>query len=298
MKYGFEEREPNVFVRKEGLCVVWGERLVNVDKTAILQVWKESEEYHLFAQSTISKMRALEFVDYILGDMGVCRGSAQEAQGKLSISILKIQMEELEIVEPLDYFLHRSAAYFEECQEVWAENFAKQENIAETMGIYQKKKIPWAYVKSTDIAGVGERIKLKTLENESGIELEASDALYIMVGERGEVYHIARETFEKTYDAKEKKFDVFKQMVEFLPEVEVGKGQYVSLDNLANLCYPKSGKHIYAKQLQQRTRVYPKGAYGQYFLGQVGDYLVVREDNHQDVYIVQQDVFRETYEEV
>ena len=162
---------------------------------------------------------------------------------------------------------------------------------------YQKKKIPWAFVKSTDIVGTGESFHIKSLENESGLMITADEDSYIMIGCRGEIYDIERIKFENTYEVTGGRLDIFEQMLDFLPEVERDSdGQYVSLDEIARLCYPKRGKDIYAKELENRTKVFPATREHEYFLGRPGDYLAIRTDDINDAYIIQGEIFRQTYE--
>ena len=47
---------------------------------------------------------------------------------------------------------------------------------------------------------------LKSIENQSRVLIEASDDIYIMIGQRGEIYHIDKEKFEKTYEASFQKY--------------------------------------------------------------------------------------------
>ena len=87
-------------------------------------------------------------------------------------------------------------------------------------------------------------------------------------------------------------------MLEYLPEVELlPDGEYVALDEIAKLCYPKSGNGIYCKELECRTKVFPVNGNDEYYLGNQGDYLAVRLDDSTDLYIIQKEIFGNTYEE-
>ena len=73
-------------------------------------------------------------------------------------------------------------------------------------------------------------------------------------------------------------------------------GDYISLDELAKLCYPRRGVGIYACELQRRTKVFPASDNGEYFLGRPGDYMAVRLDDFTDIYVIQREIFLQTYE--
>ncbi|MBR3484569.1 MAG: hypothetical protein IKH42_07940, partial [Lachnospiraceae bacterium] len=58
---------------------------------------------------------------------------------------------------------------------------------------------------------------------------------------------------------------------------------------------PKEGSCVYAKKLTRRTKVFVSWS-DSYLLGKVGDFLVARKENPKDVYIIDKDIMRESYE--
>lgn len=264
----------------------------------LLLIWHENEEERLYFLSDSKKVRALEFLDYLLPEFGLVRGNARAAGGRISGAILNVKLSDKDLDDTMMYFLSMSASYFEDCDCIMASEYVEEvhEQI-KLMKKYQKKKIPWAVVKSTDVVPKGESFHIKSLENESGLRIVASDEVYIMIGCRGEIYDIEKEKFDKTYELTEDRLDIFEQMLEFLPEVERDEdGEFVSIDELAYLCYPKQGKGIYAKEIKNRTKIFPVSREHEYYLGRPGDYLAVRIDDIRDVYIIQADIFKQTYE--
>lgn len=264
----------------------------------LLLVWREQEEERLLFFSNTRRVRALEFLDYLIPEFGLVKGDASAASGCISSAILKVQMADADVMKPMEYFLRMSQSYFVDCDWIDAGEFSIHYKAEiEEMKQYGKRPIPWAYVKSTDITPAGQLFSLKSLENESGLTITASSETYIMIGCRGEIYDITRKKFENTYEATEQALDVFEMMLDFLPAVEtIPEGEYVSLDEIAHLCYPKKGKGIYAQELQKRTKVFPVNQNQEYFLGRPGDYLAVRVEDLSDVYIIQREIFQQTYE--
>lgn len=265
----------------------------------LLLVWKLQDEERLLFLSHTRRVRALEFLDYLIAEFGLVKGNAECASGQISSAILSVQIADIDVKDALEYFLRMTVSYYEDCEWLEAATYGivHNEEIAR-MTAYYKKKIAWAYVKSIDVVPEGELIRIKSLENESGMLMTADENTYIMIGCRGEVYNITKEKFERTYEVTEEELDIFEQMLDFLPAIErVSDGDYISLDDVARLCYPKQGTGIYACELSHRTKVFPANESTEYFLGRPGDYLAIRLEDFQDIYVIQREIFQQTYEE-
>ncbi len=266
----------------------------------LLVFWKENEEEKFFFQSRKDNVRALEFLDYLISDFGLVKGHGQFAQGEISATILGVQMAEQELESVMRYVLKKARAYFQECECIDANTYISENaDILTIMEKYQKKLVKWAFVRSLDVVKEGQQLCIKSLENESGVTLQAGEDAYIMIGCRGEIYNITKEKFESTYEATKEPLDIFEQMLDFIPVIEtIPEGEYISLDEVAHLCHPKRGTGIFAKQLEKRTKVFTGRDSQVYFLGRQGDYLAVRRDDVKDIYIIQKEVFEQTYEKV
>lgn len=264
----------------------------------LLLVWESRDENRLLFFSESRKIRALEFLDYLIAQFGLVRGCAQCATGQISTAILSVQISDMDLDDALEYYLQMSKAYFTECDWIVAREYANNmQGTILDMSKYQKKMITWAYVKSTDVVPAGEIIKIKSLENESGMLLTADENRYIMIGCRGEVYDMDVEKFQNTYEESDEQLDIFEQMLDFLPAIEVlSTGEYISLDEAAHICYPRRGIGIYACELERRTKIFPVDNEEDYYLGRPGDYMAIRMDDFTDVYIIQREIFLQTYE--
>lgn len=272
--------------------------LKSLDCHFLLLVWKSQDEERLLFFSDTRRVRALELLDYLIAEFGLVRGNAGCASGQISSAILSVQIADMELADAMEYFLRMVMSYYEDCEWIEAREYGvvHSEEIA-NMTCYYKKKIAWAYVNSTDVVSEGEQIRIKTLENESGMLMEADAQRYIMIGCRGEVYDMTKEKFERTYEATDEPLDVFEQMLDFLPAIEkVSDGDYIGLDEVAHLCYPQRGAGIYACELQCRTKVFPANGNAEYFLGRPGDYMAIRMDDFTDIYVIQREIFLQTYE--
>lgn len=262
-----------------------------------LFLWKELDEERLLFISKNSDIRALEFLDFLMSEFALVKGDGKVAFCQISSAILKVQMADEESIGILGFIQRGLQKYFEDCETIIAKEYSdthKDEIFSRPL--YEKQKKPWSFVKSTDIIPEGKDFILKTLENTTGFMITAEAGRYIMIGCKGEVYDISKEKFEKTYMASTEGLDVFHQMMDFIPAAEDAEtGEYIPIDEMATLCYPRGGSGIYAIPLERRTKVFRKDSVKDYDLGIKGDYLAVREDDLEDVYIIKRDVFERTY---
>ena len=253
----------------------------------------EYYEIRCISTSKSRRVRALEFIDFLFGEYGIESGDEREAYGKISKTILEMYVSEEKIKSPDEYFKSRMEEYFRDVEEITPDD----EFMIKNMDIYVKKEVPWAFVKSLDVAGEGQCIRVKSIENVSGKVIVPSEDTYIMIGSRGEVYDITKDKFDKTYVKTDEKFDIYEAMTDFIPTAYIEEtGECIAIDDIAHKCYPVKGNGIYVKQLKKRSKVFNRYNKDEYFLGREGDYLAIRVDDTQDMYIIKQDIFEDTYE--
>ena len=262
-------------------------------------LWLEHDIVKSIAKSATERIRAKDFLEVVFSDKGLCRGDGINSAGTVKTSMILPEMEKLDLSSFRDFFTEMAVSYFRDTDVIEPGIYLEKyrEEIL-SYKVYKKKHIPWSFVCSTDIAEAGTLVRVRSLENEAGMVVPSGDDTYIMIGIQGEVYHIDSGKFHKTYDATDEPFDIFSRMTAFIPEVSLLPGEeFVSIDDIARICYPKAGNGIYARQLENRTKVFPEYDKDNYFLGVPGDYLAIRKDDLKDMYIIQKDIFGETYEE-
>ncbi len=274
--------------------------LASMRATYVLLVGRDHNEERAWFYSRTLQTRALEFLNYLFDERGLVKGSSYSAAAIISQALLWTQISGEGQEGLKDHFLSRAGAYFVDCDWIFAEEYAKthkEEILAQPR--YKKRHIPWSFVRTLEIAPAGQLLFVRSLENEAGLEVESSGDTIIMIGTQGEIYHIDTEKFESTYEATDEPLDIFANMTLFLPEVRVlPDGDYINIDEMAHVCYPKPGKAIHAKKIEKRTKIFPVYSPDSYFLGRIGDYMVTRTDDLSDIYIVQEKIFERTYEEI
>ena len=264
----------------------------------LLVIWEAHDEMHISCISTTGRVRALDFLNVFLWDIGLVKGNDVFSSGWITDTVLDVGIEELDLKDRLEYFKLRTLIYFKECVIIDAISYGPEhESEIRKLPVYYKKQIPWYFVRSSEITAPGNLINIRSLENESGMNITSSDDIYIMIGNQGEVYYMDRKKFESSYEPTDEVLDIFAQVMAYMPEVQVlPEVGFVSIDEIARTCYPKRGCGIYARQLEGRTKVFPVYDREHYFLGKKGDFLVVRTDDISDIYIIQEKIFFQTYE--
>ena len=159
------------------------------------------------------------------------------------------------------------------------------------MKIYHKLPLTLGYVKITDLLPVGSDINIRTLEGDFDITVQ--EDMYIIIGIQGEIYPIRREKFAKSYIAKDEPY-IFSG--EYGPTVrDTVNGTSVPIISYAKTCISTGSSEIFAKPLDKCIKIFTAWDNEKYMLGNPGDYLAVRKDDLHDIYVIQRDIFKETY---
>ena len=164
----------------------------------------------------------------------------------------------------------------------------------DSMPQYKKKRIPQGCVLSSSIFMTGTPMLIRTLEGDS--ECKASEDVLLMINPEGEVYPISKNKFDATYEFTEEKFE---KDFAYKPTVKNAiTNQTVNLVPLARGCKPTGESLIHAKPIERHTKVFTKWNPDGYYLGDPGDFLAVRADDLNDLYIIKRHVFLRTYEQI
>ena len=260
---------------------------VNTIDTCV--VYNETDHGIKFSvRSCIKEVMASEFAAYLADTVGSGGGHKEKAGGYILSEKLYAKYPKANADA---YFLNRIQEYYDSFDFVYSGSHNLD---ISTMKVYKKKPILLGFIPTTDIYPEGTPILVRTLEGD--IEIDASEQIYLMIGKRGEVYPIKKEKFDINYSISDQPLNL---KADYNPHIKNrNTGAIVELKTISSTCLPTGEVLIHAKQTTRSTKVFTSWDKTGYMIGQLGDFIAVRDDDHQDVYIIDQGIFYETYDEV
>lgn len=266
--------------------------LLQVDQVNTCLVYNETEEgFKLSIRSCIKEVNASELAAYITRGIGSGGGHYEKAGGFISMRLYEAKYPTLHS----DAFIsNKLTEYFDSTEIIEARSY---EIDLSDMKKYQKKKIPLGYVKADEILPIGTPITIRTLEGD--VDMMVDEALYIIIGIKGEVYPNTKAKFERSYEIIEEQYciDDCTTRTEYIPTIRnriTGKTMIIS--DYAKSCISSGEIYIYAKPLEKRLKVFTAWDEEKYVLGIPGDYLAVRCDDLHDIYVVEKEIFHKMYD--
>ncbi|MCM1189660.1 MAG: DHH family phosphoesterase [bacterium] len=263
----------------------------------------------LSVRSCTKEAQAADLAAFVCAGLGDSGGHLMKAGGTLDAEYLRREYESLHGTTAgnakLGGFVReilcaRMEKYFREQKIIDSSSYVP--DIA-AMRLYRKKPERRGYVEAKKIFPVGTKICIRMLEGE--IETVVEEDTYIMTGVDYEVYVNRLKNFDEDYDRLEEVYvfdaKVYSETGDILPKYKpivrnALNGEIRELTSRLSACMSKDTSRVYAQELTCRTKIFTAWDREKYMLGEAGDYLVVKEKNHRDVYIVKKDIFAKTYE--
>jgi phosphoglycolate phosphatase len=240
----------------------------------------------LSVRSRAREIMASDFAEFLTDGVGSYGGRPTQSVGFIkesAVNVLGITLDEL--------IAARVREYFESYTLI---NAASHGLDVLSMPLYRKKKIPVGYVPSAELFGYGAPMLFRTLEGDS--EAAVSDDIYIMVGILGEVYPIKAAKFHSNYTETN---HPMAKVFDYPPTVRNrATGEVRELSDLIKPVVAKGAVTIHAKMTDTNIKVFTAWNNECYMVGKPGDYIAVRSDDFNDVYVVRNDIFHMTYEPV
>jgi phosphoglycolate phosphatase len=116
----------------------------------------------------------------------------------------------------------------------------------------------------------------------------------LLIGVEGEITTLSGEDFEEQYLKLEEFFQL--DALEYSPTIKNDKdNRIIQLLSVAKTCISRKEEIVKAKILEQKTKLFTSKSEDDYLLGNVGDYLVVRPENPQDMNIIKKELFESYY---
>ncbi len=242
--------------------------------------------YKLSFRSCDKEIKASDMAAYMTQGIGSGGGHTEKAGGFID----KIAFEEAYPgMELEEYFAKRMKEYVRSYEVIYAAQYEADMNGVKT---YRKKKIPLGYVKLRDVYPIGMPIMVRTLECD--LEILVEENTYLMIGIYGEVYPIKAEKFAKIYQESDEPYML---ETEYVPSVHNRVyGTVKDVTAYARSCMPTGDVVIYAKPIDKQMKIFTSWDTVNYMLGKPGDYMAIRMDDLHDIYIIEKEIFKKTYE--
>ncbi|MCQ2080598.1 MAG: DHH family phosphoesterase [Lachnospiraceae bacterium] len=276
--------DPNIL----GLISDFLIQVAEVYTCVVYNEWPDGFKYSV--RSCTKEVMADEMAAFIGDGIGSGGGHREKAGGFIKKSLYHDKYPTLHTEA---FFSTRINEYFDGCEVYYA-----KDTILDTsdMALYVKKKIPFGFVKASDILPIGTPVTVRTLEGD--LDIEVKDDTIIMIGMRGEVYPSYQDKFEKSYTVTGEKYKENDdgQKIYYRPTIKNrATGETLKLTDYAMQCISSGGTKIYAKQMYKRMKVFASWDNEKYMHGKSGDYIAVRTDDEHDIYIIDHDIFNESY---
>ncbi|MCR4694768.1 MAG: DHH family phosphoesterase [Pseudobutyrivibrio sp.] len=242
-------------------------------------------------RSCVKEVKADELARFICEGLGNGGGHLLKAGGFIAKSLFEQRKMEFTPAAIQEFFRSRMQEYFASNNIIYAYKYKADTS---SMDVYEKKKIELGYVRAKDFMPIGTIATIRTLEGD--VNIEVKDDTYIMIGIKGEIYPMEGALFEKSYEVNDNKYEY---PAEYEPVVkDTNEGQDLRILPYAHSCTSTGKEKIYAKKIEERTKVFTKWDPENYYLGKPGDYMAVKYMDKADVYIIERDIFLKTYKKV
>lgn len=244
--------------------------------------------FKLSIRSCVKETKANELAEYLCQGIGNGGGHLTKAGGFIAKAPFEEMYGERDAMEVIS---ERLAKYFRDYEIIYASEYTMDRK---GLKKYQKKPVLVGVAVASEFLKPGMPVLVRTLEGD--VDLKVEDDLYFMVGIEGEVYPIRKEKFERSYRYQD---GIPEMEMEYAPTVRNNMdGEVYQLTDHMHSCVSTGTVKIYGKELEKNVKVFTQWDESKYYRGNKGDFLVVREDDEHDIYVVRRDIFFKTYEEI
>lgn len=262
---------------------------LQVDSVDVCVVYNQTNRGIKFSvRSCVREIMANELAAYLSEGLGSGGGHMDKAGGFISQKEFDKQNAHL---NPDEYFLRRLTKYYKSFEVI---DSLKDTVSIEDMNFYQRKSVEFGFVPLIHIMPEHTPITIRTLE--SDLDLLVDQHLYVVIGIKGEVYPITKEKFEQGYTVLGGRYDL---ELEYFPSIRNKKdGSMVDLKRYAKRCLANPTNYVYAKQLKKAVKIFTTWDDDKYMYGKIGDYLIIRQDDPTDIYVLKKEIFSRIYQKI
>lgn len=260
--------------------------VLQVDKIDTCIVYNNVDSgFKLSVRSCVKEVRANELAEFITHKIGSGGGHIDKAGGFIFESLYESLYP---TINTETYFGLRMTEYFDSIDICYARDYSI--NLSE-LQLYKKLPTPVGVVNPSDFLPVGTNVIIRTLADDT--ETKIDDDFYIVMGINDDVYPLKKDLFNASYTVSD---DHFEYEANYTPTIRtIIDDRVFRLDKYAKTCVPKSDVVVFAKELDRTIKVFTLWDEDRYVLGNPGDYLVCREDNPKDIYVIPRKTFELSY---
>ncbi len=241
--------------------------------------------YKLSVRSCTREVMADDFVSSITSGVGSGGGHTYKAGGFISEDKMGSAYPGMGIQDYLDNAIRR---YFESFVTILADEYSPDMTLFRK---YSKNRLMIGYIDPLSFLPKNTVITVRTLEGDT--ELVVDGSFYLMVGILGEVYPMATDKFDSSYDKVDGTYD---RQLEYVPKIYAQPdGRAYELYDRILPCIPSGTSYILAMELDTDVKLFTKWYEERYMKGEKGDFIACREDDAHDFYVIRRDIFFETY---
>lgn len=275
-----EPCDPNILGLISDLCI-------QVDSADVCVVYNELPDGMKFSvRSCTKETKACDLAAYLARGIGSGGGHLEKSGGFINRWLYEGKYGSLRTE---DYFSTQVQNYLNSFDILDARTSHVD---LSRMNTYRRKRIPIGYVVPTQILPSKTPITIRTIEGD--LDLIISGQTYIMIDLQGKVCVKSKEEFDKRYLPTT---DAYHPRALYLPTMKNRlTGTQISLSGYIHSCIPLETTIVQAYPLERACKVFPLWDEEKYLLGNIGDYLAVLRNQPDDLFIVEKEVFEQTYE--
>ena len=269
--------DPNI------LGVISDFSLETTEVDVCLAYYVGENEIKFSVRSCSKEIHANELAAYLAEGYGGGGGHKYKAGGSLRPESLDDRASKI---------LHRRMeSYYHEFDIIYA---AKAHINVDRLDLYQKLPYELGCVRLSDLFPVGTSVLIRTLEGDINVRIDDDD--HLMIGIQGEIYPINEDKLINSYEFVS---DSYENFFEYEPMVkDINSGEKKLVTSCAKTVKSKDSSLIYAYPLTKKTKVFTSWDEDTYITGEIGDYLAIRRDDLNDIYVIKSHLFSKLYSKI
>lgn len=258
--------------------------LIQVAEINSCIVYNEQEDgYKLSVRSCSKEAHANDIAVYVTEGIGTGGGHVEKAGGFINRKLYEKQYATLHTQA---FMGKRMAEFYDNHQIIYA---ADGDLDTSDMREYCRKAVALGYVNPLDIFPLGTPTTIRSMAGD--IKHVVDGEHYIMIGMRGDVYLRCKEQFLNQNSTVRGRFKL-PVALEYDPIIRNDNdGSMHKLSDHAGSCVSIGDIRVYAKKLKKNVKIFPANDEEHILFGKPGDYLCVRKDDPQDVFVVEKEQF-------